>query len=277
MIKSKTYSGTAGLNYIQDPELAFATIYVVKREGTQHDKYISGSANRTHIHDSSTGKISFPNTFNPLERVFVLYKTGNGVEPPTPPGVCVPVGVPGDGLPNGVVGQTYNYTIYLTGTTPIVVTPTSIPAWMTLTSSASSVLLTGTPTTEQTETVQFTVENCSGSSANFNQSFSVTDPTAVMTIYNNTVSGVFITSIGGISYTIQTGSLPIGNGQSMAVVHPAYTGVIGVGISGVVFSYSLKLYKNAVLLETLPVTGSGGYIFASQTYLTSDVIEIILQ
>lgn len=279
MIKSETYQGIAGLSYIQDSELAFATIYVVKREGTQYDRYVSGSTNRTYIHDSSLGKVSFPTSFSPGdEKVFVLYKIGSGTEPPVIPGVCVPVAITATTLPDSVVIQPYSHTIYLTGTGPFVVTPVTVPTGMTLSNSGATILLSGTPTIAQTETLEFNVSNCSaGSTANFNQSFEVVNPDVIMNVFNNTVSGVFINSLGGIPYTIQSGSLPIGNGQQLQVIHPDYTGGIGVGISGVVFPYSLKLYRNAVLLETLSVTGSGGYIFADQSYLTSDVIEIILQ
>lgn len=279
MIKSETYQGVSGLSYIQDSELAFATIYVVKREGTQHDRYVSGSTNRTYIHDSSTGKVSFPTAFTPGdERVFVLYKVGGGAEPPIIPGVCVPVAVTATTLPNAIVNQAYGHTIYLTGTGPFVVTPVTIPTGMTLTNSLGTIFLSGTPTIVQTETLEFNVSNCSaGSTANFNQSFEVVDPAVIMTIHNSSGAGVFINSMSGIPYTIQSGTFPIAYLRVVSVVHPAYTGQIFITVSGVIFPYSLKLYVNDILIQTMAVGASGIYDFASQTYLSSDRIQIILE
>jgi len=273
MIKSKTWNTTPGLNYIQDSELAFATVYSVKREGTGHDKFVGGAdTNRKHIHEVPIGRISFPIVFNPGERVFAIYRPATGAEPPP---VCVAVDEITAGLPNAVIGVPYLVTISLTGTPPFVITDITKPSWMTITNSGSTITLTGTPTSITPENVQFTVTNCGGS-IDFDQTFFSQDPTPNLLIFNNSTSGVFITSVGGITYTLQSGSIPIANGQNISAIHANYTGIIGIGISGVVFPYSLKLYRNVILLENLPVLANGGYIFGSQTYLSTDEIQIIL-
>lgn len=275
MIRSKTYNGSEGVNYIESSELAFTTIYAVKRTGLLHEKYISGNPNRTHVYDSSLGRIYFPSNFNPGgEKVYVLFKETSTVPPVIP--VCVQVSIAGT-LPNGVIGVPYNYSFALSGSEPFAISAITKPGWATVALSGSLVTVTGTPDTDTTETIEFTVTNCSAGTETINQSFVVVDPAVVMSVTNAATSGVFITSLGGISYTIQSGSIPVGSSQVLSVVHPDYTGVIGLGITGVTFPLSLKLYKNSVLLETLPVTGNGGYIFASQSYLTSDLIQILLQ
>jgi len=275
MIKSKTYNGLEGTNYIQAAELAYTTVYAVKREGLLHEKYNTGDPNRTHSYDSSMGRIYFPLNFNPGgEKVFVIYKESSAVPVVIP--VCENVSISGT-LPNGVIGSPYVYSFFLSGSTPFAISGITAPAWATVELSGTLVDVYGTPDTETTETIEFTITNCSSGAQTINQSFDIIDPAVPMYVNNAATSGVFITSVGGISYVILSGSLPVGSLQSMSVVHPDYTGIIGVGITGVIFPISLKLYKNSVLLETLPVTGPGGYIFASQTYLSSDSIEILLQ
>lgn len=272
MIKSRTYNGQAGLNYIQSSDLAFAIVYVVKREGTQYDKYISGSTNRTYIFQDSLGRISFPTSFAAGgEKVFVIFKTSTGSEPETPPGVCEPVLLISTPMPLGMVGQPYEYTLLATGSQPRTISNIVAPAWASVYPYAiNGIKVSGTPDTETTETVSFDVSNACGT-ASFSENFNVVAGTV-----NFFIGGRFLTaiiqSVTGPDYELTSGSLPaIANAEG---VHDAYTGTISVGVSGIVFPVTLRLQRNGGLLEDIPVASNGTYVFASQTYLSTDEISI---
>lgn len=277
MIKSETYQGMAGLNYIQDSELAFSTIYVVKREGTQHDKFVSGSTNRTFIHDESTGKVSFTTVFSPGdEKVFVLYKTPSGSEPVTPPGVCVPVGIPSFDLPAGIVGVPYNYSFAVTGSTPIYKENVVIPAWASVVVIENNVYIAGTPDTETTETLSFDLTNCDGATP-FSKTIEVFAATSTLFISNISSGGVFINSASGFSYVISTGSFPLAYGTSITGSHGAFASVITLNITGIIFPQTLSISKNGSLLQSVSVTADGDHSFSIQTFLSTDLLEIVLE
>lgn len=275
MIASKTYTGLEGTNYIQGPELAMTTVYAVKREGVLYEKYISGSSNRTHVYAPSEARVYFPINFNAGgEKVFVLYKETSAVITPVP--VCVQVSVAGT-LPNGIVGVLYSYVFSLGGTAPFSLTDVVADAEANVSLSGSLVTVSGTFTSTGTKNIQFTVNNCSAGTETVNQSFDILAASSAITITNNSASGVFITAVGGIPWTLYTGSFPLGYPSSIGGVHGAYTGVISVTISGMVFTYVLKLYKNGSLLQAFPVNTNTTHNFASQIFLSTDTIQIVLE
>lgn len=277
MITSKTYYGQAGLNYVQSSELSFAKIIVVKREGVQHDKYISGSTTRTFIHTEAEGKISFPTPFGENgEKVFVLFDMPNAPEPVDPPGVCIPVVIPDVTFSDTIVGVSYSKVITLTGTPPFVLSGITKPSWMTITNSGNNITHTGTPDAEGLQLVEYDVTNCSGSTASLNKTFNVYTATTNFYVSNLSTGGVSINSISGIGYVIQTGSLPIGIYSGITGVHGDYTGKILFNISGITFPFSLSLKVNSIDIETIPVIADGDYEFSVQTYLSTDEIIIIL-
>lgn len=280
MITSKTYNGISGKNYIQNSELAFATIYVVKRSGIQYDQYVSGSANRTYVHDSSAGKILFPISFDPdnPEKVFVIFKTPSvAPEPEIPPGVCVPAGFVGDStLPDGIVGVAYNKTINLSGTQPFTITPGSKPSWMAITNSADTISHTGTPDVTGNPLVSYNIGSCGSSVLPFSQNITVYGPTANFYVSNLSTAGVVITKVIGLPRTLLTGTFPIHYLSGVTGVHADYTGIVTVFITGIVFPFTLSLYKNAVLLEAITVTTDDSYSFAEQSFLSADQSVIIL-
>lgn len=278
MIKSKTYTGQSGLSYIQDSELAFATIYVVKREGTQYDKFIAGSTDRKYIYAESEGKISFPTIFSPGdEKVFVLFKVGNGTEPEIPPGVCVPVAIAPKVLPSAISGDLYRHTFQLTGTGPFVLNIISLPEPMTLTLSNNTILFSGVLTIEQVETLEFSVSNCSGgSTATFLQEFEVVPETTTLYVSNLAAAPVKINSVVGIPYTLLTAGFPVASFASVNGVHGAFSGPIEVNVGGSVFPGSLSLIINSVLIQTLTTSADGAYIFSAVTCSSTDIIQISL-
>lgn len=284
MIKSKTYTTTPGLDYIQDAELAFAQIYIVKREGIQYDRYISGGVtNRTYIHNASLGRITFLTTFNssPIEKVFVLYKSVNGTEPETPPGVCVPPTLYTASVPDGVANVYYEIPFFITGARPFNLTIHNRPDWMTVVINALGVLRAyGTPTEAGTPLLNFEIGNECGS-IGFSQNLNILPNS------NNFLVTVLGTSkriygVTGLSFTITDGGFPVFGSGTVTGVHEGFIGVISVDVAGttggfgVSYPQKLQLIKNSVVLQELPISGNAVYSFSSQTFLSTDFIQISL-
>lgn len=277
MIASKTYTGLEGTNYVQAPELAMTIVYVVKREGLLYEKYISGSSNRTHVYAPSEARVYFPTNFNTGgEKVFVLYKETSAVIVPVP--VCVQVSFSGF-LPNGIVGVPYSYSFYLGGTAPFAISDITAPAWaaVALDPSGTLVNVTGTPDAATTELIEFTVTNCSAGSQTFNQSFDIAEVETKLYISNISSGGVLINSASGFSYVILTGSFPLAYGTGITGVHGAFTSVITLNITGIIFPQTLSISKNGSLLQSISVTTDGNHNFSIQTFLSTDLLEIVLE
>jgi hypothetical protein len=88
--------------------------------------------------------------------------------------------------------------------------------------------------------------------------------------------GVQINIVDGVSYSIQTGTLPATYLTGITGVHGVFTAAIRVNITGLVFPQTLTLSKNSVILETLNPAIDGNYIFASQSFLSTDELVILL-
>lgn len=280
MIISRTYDTIAGLNYIEVSELAFATAYVVEVNGTQFDPYQAGMlVNRTFVHNTSTGRVTFPQSFDPGTKVMVLFKptASTTPEPPSPPGVCVPV-VIGDGTPpDGTVGVAYNAVIELEGTAPFTIDGITLPAGLALSNSGNIVQITGTPTTAGVSSIEFTAHNCSGSSAAFSQAVEIFAPATNLYVNNVSSYGVQINIVDGISYVTESGSFPVTYLASVTGRHGTFSSrPIRVNITGLVFPQTLTLQKNGVILETLNPAIDGNYIFAAQSFIDTDELIINL-
>lgn len=270
MIKSKTYKGQAGLNYIQSPDLAFAIIYVVKREGTQYDKYISGSTNRTYIHQDSLGRINFLNAFaEGGEKIFVIYKEPSTVQE------CVAVAMEDFELPNALVGVNYANGFSVSGTSPVSINVITKPSWATVDILLYSVVvISGFPDVAGAETLEFELTNCGGT-VSFLKTFDTLENSN--NIFISSASSSKIQDVTGIPYAITSGSFPVYSGNNITGVHNGYTGIISVTVSDIVFPKLLRIDVNGTTHDTESVPSNGTYNFATDTFLNTDIIEITLE
>lgn len=139
--------------------------------------------------DPLTGEIFFDTSLPAItadEQIDLPYLTceadgGGGNE-------CTNVSIIDTTLPDANVNELYTQTITLTGTAPFNLQPGYVlPDWLTPTLSGSGILLTGTPSSSDEATdieIIFTVSNCSGATATFNQTIDVLNEVHFL---NNTV------------------------------------------------------------------------------------------
>jgi hypothetical protein len=266
----------AGTNYIGSSDLVYTTVYLVKRDGVQQDKYISGDGNRTFIYTPSEGRIYFSSEANPDgENVFVLFKKTSFIPDPIP-GVCTGVTIEDSDMPDAVVNVSYSKAFPLNGTAPFTLNVIQKPTWAAAHISLGGVVtVMGFPDVAGPETLEFSVSNCSG----------ITDGPLLKTfttlanddnLFISAPSISRITSVTGIPYVISSGSFPVYLSNSIAGIHNDYTGVINVTVSAIIFPKTLRLLKNEVQQEAIAVTSNGSYAFASASYLSTDIIHIIL-
>lgn len=272
MTVSRTYTMPAGINYVESSELIYTDIYLVKREGVQHDRYLSGDPNRRYMYSQAEGRIYFDIAANPpQEKVFVIFKRSSLL--PDPP-VCVPVTIEDAPLPDAVQNVSYSAAFALGGTAPFTIYIISQPSWATVEVSLFGVVtVMGFPDVAGPETLEFEVTNCGGT---------VSVSKTFTTIANSEniffVSGSFsrITSVTGIPFTVTSGGFPVYLSNTAAGVHNDYTGEITVSVTSIIFPRTLRLYKNEVLTESISVTSNGTYSFASGSYVEGDVLKIYL-
>jgi len=285
MIKTRTFTAVNGLDYVQHAELAFATIYIVAREGVEHEPYTAGGpVYRTYIHTVSNGKINFPAIFDGgtgNEKVFVLYKPTGGAVPVDPPGVCVAGTIVPITLADAADGQLYLQTITLTGTAPFSLSGITKPAWLTITNSGNTITLTGTPgpgDVTLSTLIEFTVSNCSGgSTVLFSQEIQVFAAVANFFIQNTANFSVQIIDVFGSFYTVNPGfSFPVNFSQTLEGIQSGTAAAITLDINGIVFPQVITLYKNAVPLESKVVTVNGIESFAAVTFTSSDEMVITI-
>lgn len=273
MTVSRTYNVIGQV--VQAPELSFTEIYSVSLDGLGLEQY-TDNPNRSYIYNSSLGKITFP---IPGEKAHVIFKNSSGI-PTDPTGVCVPPVVTSPTLPNGRVNVDYLFSFIVAGSSPLSVVVNTKPDWMdvTLNNVFKSMKLSGTPTDAGTFTVDFEVQNECGSDGH-SQNIEILDNPNNLQI-STTGNYKKIISVTGISYIISEGSFPMIGTSSVMAVHNGYAGVITVTIAASSFGWPypsyLRLSKNGSLLESLPVSASGDYSFSSQTFLSTDFIQISL-
>lgn len=274
MIVGRSYTGVAGSNFIQAPELAYTDIIMVKREGTQFDLYTSGNGNRTYEYNRPSGKIIFPSVFGDgNESVFVVFKAGSSVPGPIP-GVCVPVSISGS-LLKGIVDVPYSRGLTLAGSQPFVLSDITAPDGLTVSLSGSVVTVSGTPTTQGSQLVEFTVTNGCGTDT-YSQNLIIVGAPTNFYVSNLSTAGISIMTVTPDEYVIQTGSFPINYQTGITGAHGGFTAELVVDIEGVVFSFTLGLYKNGSLLQSFTVATDGEYTFDEQTFLNTDQVLIVL-
>lgn len=273
MIKSKTWPTTPGLNFIQDSELAFATIYSVKREGHGHDIFVSGDTNRKHVFNPSAGTIAFPIIFSPGERVFAIYKPLGGTEPEP---VCQAVIAPVVGsLPSGIEGQPFGVILPFIATLPLIVTNVTKPAWMTISSSTNSITLSGIPNVTGVQTVEFDITNCGGT-VTYSDTVNIVQAANNFTIQNQ-VPGALITNLQNLNFVATSGLIYPPPFQTLTGVHEAYAGTPIITVTIGPFPFTLRFFINAIPIQNISVTASGSYTFTLVTsYTLSDDLLIQL-
>jgi hypothetical protein len=104
-------------------------------------------------------------------------------------------------LPDGIVGSPYSAQIpILAGSPPITITNIVAPSWMDLAVDVSAVFITGTPDVATSgTTVSFTLNNCSGITANYSDTIVVTEESTVPNPLVATVSMLCVNPNGGDS------------------------------------------------------------------------------
>ncbi len=271
-IKSNWWFGTPGLNFIQDPELAFATIYMVTREGIEHDRYVSGDTNRKHNFTSSTGTVSFPIPFAPGgERVYVLYKTGGTVDPDPP--ACISVIAPVTGsLGSGIQGNPFAVFIPIVGTEPFTATNVTKPSWMTITYSFGQLRFTGTPDTSGVQAVSLDLTNCGGT-VTYSDTVNILPPTNNFTIQNQS-PGALIESLKNLNFVATSGLIYPPPFQTLTGVHDVYAGTPIIHVTVGPFPFTLRFFINSLPIQNISVSVAGFYTFTSVTSynLTDDLL-----
>lgn len=274
-VKSETWFGTAGLNYIQDSELVGATVYAVTREGTVHEPYVSGDTNRKHNFTASTGTISFAIPFAPGgERVYALYKPAGSTDPDPP--VCDAVIAPVSGsLPAGINGQPYGQILAITGTAPFVITNVTKPAWMTITNSGNAITFSGVANVSGVQDVEFDITNCGGT-VTFTDTVNILPATNTLTIQNLS-PGTVINSITNFNYIATSGLIIPPSMQTTLGIHDVYAGVPTFTVTIGPFPFTLRFFVNSIPIQFISVSSSGTYPFTSVlSYNLSDDILIQL-
>ena len=278
MTVSKTYNAVAGTNYIENSDLFYTKVYAVKRTGIQYDLYDT-TENRRYNYIPSQGRIYFPFVFETDETVFVIYKTTSFVQYPIP-GVCAQVSyIPVLSMPNGLTGSNYSYSFLFFGSLPFNLTNIVKPSWATVTASTSIPIVTisGTPTVAQTEAVSFDISNCNGAyTDSVSGSFQTLSPASNNIFIDRAYSYNRVMSVTGISFLITSGNMPAILAPNVTGVHGAYTGTITVKYSNIPFPRTARLFKNAVQIQTIPVPSAVTVVFSSETYLSGDTIQILL-
>ncbi len=194
--------------------------------------------------------------------------------------VCIGVGITGaPDLPNATAGSDYAYYFTLTGTAPFALANVVKPAWMTISLVGNTINFSGTPLSGdvgEAIDVSFDITNCgAGNTVSFEDELNVIEPTNNLEIVN-TVTGCKIDNVSPTFYIIETGAFPLLGGQVINATHGGHSGPINVSITGDGGSHSLRLYKNGVLVQIIPVVASTIYIFSTVTFVAGDSILIIL-
>lgn len=224
-------------------------------------------------------------TVRPLCFISGTYYPGTPKTVSVTVGVCVPASISGTPtLPNAVAGTHYHEEIALSGTAPFTITAftTGGIGWISATIEGSFLVFDGDPIEADVGSdldINVTVENACGD-VDFDDTIDVvsadTGGGGGLFFAGNAMPGISINNISPVIYTINTGSFPISNGSSVSGVPTGFTGEIGVSITKVGDTGYLRLYINAVLIECLPVSGSGFYLFAPHTYGVDDNIQILV-
>jgi hypothetical protein len=205
----------------------------------------------------------------------VLFKKTTFVPDPVP-GICTPVTIEDSDMPDAVVNVSYSKSFPLNGTSPFTLNVIQKPTWAAVNISLFGVVtVMGFPDVAGPETLEFSVSNCGGSAPTVLHTFDTLANSDNLFIHSYSYSK--IQSVSGVSYTITSGSFPVFLPKNtLRGIHNGYIGIIAVVVGTIIFPRLLNLTVNGSLAESIPVPTNGTYYFSSQTYLSTDIIQIIL-
>lgn len=201
---------------------------------------------------------------------------------------CVNVGINDSPvfLPDALETVPYNFVMNLTGTAPFVLSNIVKPAWMSITVVGSTIEFTGTPGGGSAGTdidVSFDIGNCAGAgTVNYADTIDVLVGAGNGDLYiiNDAAGANFIKNVsagGSPFFTITTGSIPVMAGeQAIGFLTQAVNVQITFKVVVSVPTYSMELWKNGALQESILISSTGTYSFAVVNFLISDNMEIKL-
>lgn len=111
---------------------------------------------------------------------------------------CIAVAIVGTPvLPDGSIDTPYTYSFDVTGTAPFNLSAIVKPSWMTIAVNGTTIEFSGTPDVDGTSIpVSFTINNCSGDTANFSDTIDVTAENWIISYANNDPLFDFEVTIG---------------------------------------------------------------------------------
>lgn len=195
---------------------------------------------------------------------------------------CVPVEIVGTPtLPDVQSGQAYSYSIPITGTAPFTLSGVVKPSGWSIAIVGNTVQITGTAGLPENDVpIQFTVNNCSGSTAEFSQAIDI-GPVTVSNgfVITNESTGGVIDDVTPYFYLGYTGAFPIEPSDGDYEGHQGgWSSTIFVKLSGTV-SGELVLEKNSVEVESIVVSAPGTYklnYYTPVSFLSTDSMKIKL-
>lgn len=186
------------------------------------------------------------------------------------------------GLPDAVEGVVYNHSLAVVGSAPLDISIGTKPAWMSIVASGNLVLFSGTPGPGDVGTdieVSFTVTNCGGPSLDFEETIDVAEaPVGDGTVtITNARAGASITAFSPVFWENQSGSLPLGNGQSLSGdLEDEFTGATSMTVTLLSGTAQIRVLVNGSPIEFIPVSGSGTYPIPSHTYSPGQAVLFVL-
>jgi len=102
-------------------------------------------------------------------------------------------------------------------------------------------------------------------------------PSSYNLVVTNTLGGTAITSTTNSFYSVISGSFPISPGGYIFATQTGYSSAISVTITGTpVMSGNLSIYEDDVLIDCIPITTAGVYIFDAFSFTSLNNIRISL-
>ena len=139
--------------------------------------------------------------------------------------------------------------------------------------SALTTVVTGYSYVLQSSTNKIYNLNSSTGQIGSDTSLSCTTNTVRIT---STMVGTQISGVSGITGFTPSPSFPLSVGGTITGTHSSFTGTILVTVTGTptINPSNLELTVNGVVVQCIPVTSSGSFLFASRAYASTDIIQI---